>query len=56
MAVLPAPLRVPSQRPVAPSATSVTSAVKCDNEMIPGSVHRSPDIYLIAEKTAENLS
>ena len=53
--VPPAPLRVPSQRSLAPSVTSVTSVAndKGDNEMIPGAVHKSPGICLIAE---ENLS
>ena len=38
MAVPPAPVRVPSQRPLAPSVTSVTSVANDDgdNEMIPG--------------------
>ena len=42
----PAPLRVNSHRPLAPSVTSVTSVGygKGDNEMIPGIVHRSPGI------------
>ena len=54
MAVPPAPVRVPSQRPVAPSDVSVTSVAndKGDNEMILGAVHRSPGICLTAE---ENL-
>ena len=53
MAVPPAPVWVPSQKPFAPSATSVTSVAndKGDNEMIPGAVHRSPDICLTAEET-----
>ena len=53
VAVPPAPIRVPSQRPLAPSVTSVTSVGydKGDNEMIPGAVHRYP-AYLTAE---ENL-
>ena len=42
--VPPAPVRVSSQRPLAPSVTSVTA------EMIPGSVHKSPAIYLTAEE------
>ena len=52
MAVPPAPVRVPSQRPLAPSVASVTLVAndKGDNEMIPGAVHRSPDICLTAEK------
>ena len=41
VAVPPAPVRVPSQMPLAPSVTSVTSVAndKGDNEMIPGGVH-----------------
>ena len=42
----PAPVRVPSQCPFASSATSVKSAnYKGVNEIKPGTVHRSPDIY-----------
>ena len=54
VAVPPAPVRVPSQRPLAPSVASVTSVTndKGDNEMILGDVHRSPGICLTAE---ENL-
>ena len=39
-----APVRVPSQRPLAPSVVSVTSVAndKDDNEMMLGAVHRSP--------------
>ena len=53
VAVPPAPARVPSQRPLAPSVASVTSVAndKSDNEMILGAVHRSPDICLTAEET-----
>ena len=53
VAVPPAPVRVPSQRPLALSVASVTSIAndKGDNEMILGVVHRSPDICLIAEET-----
>ena len=52
MAVPPAPVRVLSQRPVAPSVVSVTSVanVKSDNEMILEAVHRSPGILLTAEE------
>ena len=52
MAVPPAPVRVPSQRLLAPSVTSVTSVAndKGENEMIPGAVHRSPGICLTAEE------
>ena len=54
VAVPPATVRVPNQRPLAPSVKSVTSFAndKVDNEMIPRTVHRSPGIYLTAE---ENL-
>ena len=41
VAVPPAPVRVPSQRPLAQSVASVTND-KGDNEMILGAVHRSP--------------
>ena len=53
VAVPPAPVRVPGQRPLAPSVTSVTSVAndKGDNDMIPGLVHRSPGICLTAEET-----
>jgi hypothetical protein len=50
VAVPPVPVRVPSQRPLAPSVTSVAND-KGDNEMIPGAVRRSPDICL---KAGEN--
>ena len=48
----PAPVRVPSQRPLTPSVASVTSvaADKGDNEMILGAVDRSPGICLTAEE------
>ena len=54
VAVPPPPVRVPNQRPLAPSVTSVMSVAndKDDNEMILGAVNRSPDICLAAE---ENL-
>ena len=57
MAVHPAPVRVSKQRPLAPSVTSVTSVAndKDDNEMIPGAVHRSPDICLMAEENPGNF-
>ena len=49
--VPPAPVRVPSQRSLAPSVASVTSvANKGDNEMILGAVHRSPGVCLTAEE------
>ena len=52
VAVPPAPVRVPSQRPLAPSVASVMSIVKDkgDNEMISGAVHRSPIICLTIEE------
>ena len=52
VAVPPAPVRVPSQRPLAPSVSSVKSVAndKGDNEMILGAVHRSPGICLTAEE------
>ena len=55
LAVPPARVRVPSQWPLAPTVTSITSDAndKGDNEMIPGAVYRSPGICLTAE---ENLS
>ena len=48
----PTPVRVPSQRPLAPSVASVTSVAnnKGDHEMIPGAVIRYPDICLTAEE------
>ena len=48
----PAPVRVPSQKPLAPSVASVTSLAndKGDNEMILGAVHRSPGICLTVEE------
>ena len=54
VAVPPASVRVPSQRPLAPSVTLVTSVAndKGDNEMILGAVYRSSGICLTAE---ENL-
>ena len=52
MAVPSAPVRVPTQRPLAPSVTSVTSVAndKSDNEMIMGVVHISPGICLTAKE------
>ena len=57
VAVPPAPVRVPSQRPLAPSVASVTSVTsvandKGDNEMILEAVHRSPGICLTAEENS----
>ena len=48
-----APVRVPSQRPLAPIVTSNDIG---NNEVIPGAVHRSPGIYLRAEKTFRKTS
>ena len=54
MTVPPVPVRVPSQRPLAPNVASVTSVAsgKGDNEMILAAVHRSPAICLTAEETS----
>ena len=53
MTVPLAPVQFPSQMPLAPSITAVTSFVndKGHNEKIPGAVHRSPGIFLKAEET-----
>ena len=42
---------------LAPSFASFTSVAndKGDNEMIPGTVHRSPGIYLTAEELVNTL-
>ena len=55
--ISPAPVRVPSQRPLVPSVASVTSATnyKDGNEMILGAVHRSPGICLTAEENPRIL-
>ena len=52
VAMPPAPVRVPSQRPFVPSVASVTSVAndKSDNEMILGAVYRSPGICLTAKE------
>ena len=52
MVVPPAPVRVLSKRPCAPSVTSVTSVAndKGDNEMILGAVHSSPGFALRLRK------
>ena len=52
VAVPPAPVRVPSQRPFAPRVALVTSVAndKGDNEIILGAEHRSPGICLTAEE------
>ena len=49
--------RVPDQRPLTSSVTSVTSVAndKGDNEMIPGAVHRSTVICLTAEENPGKL-
>ena len=54
----PAPVRVPSQRPLAPCVASVKSVAndKGDNEMILGAVHRSPGIFLTAEENPQKTS
>ena len=49
VAVAPAPVRVPSQRPFALSVTSVAND-KGENDMIPGAVYRSPGICLTADE------
>ena len=52
MAVPPAPVRIPSQRPLTTRVTSVTSVSndKGYNDMILGAVHRSPGIFLTAKE------
>ena len=50
MVVPPAPVRVPSQRSLAPSVMSLAND-KGDNEKIPGAVHRSPGVFLKAEES-----
>ena len=57
LAVPPAPVRVPSQRPLASSLASVTSVTndKDDNEMILGAMHRYPGICLTAEENLGKL-
>ena len=54
MAVPPARVRVPRRRSLALSVASVTSVAndKGDNEIILGTVHRSPGICLIAEENS----
>ena len=49
VAVPPTPVRVPSQRSLAPIVASVAND-KGANEMILGAVHRSPGICLAAEE------
>ena len=55
--VPPAPVRVPSQRPLAPSVVSVTLVAndKGDTEMNLGAVHSSPGICLTAEENPRKL-
>ena len=57
VAVPPAPVRIPSQRPLAPSFASVTTVAndKGDNEMILGTVHISPGICLTPEENPRKL-
>ena len=52
VAVSPVPVRVPSQRPLAPSIARVTLVAidKGDYEKIPGAMHMSPGICLTAEE------
>ena len=52
------PVRVPTQSPLAPSFTSVTSVVndKGDNEMTPGLCTELLAFALWPRKTSENLS
>ena len=54
VAVPPAPVLVPSQRPLSLSVKSISSVAndKGDNEMVPGAVHRSPGICLTAEENS----
>ena len=58
VAVPPAPVRVPRQRPLATSVASVTSVAndEGDNKMILGAVHKSPSICLTAEETGGGLT
>ena len=50
VAVPPAPVRVPSQRPLASSVASVSQSIANDKEMILEAVHRSAGICLTAEE------
>ena len=47
VAVPPAPVRVPSQRPLAPNVAPVTSVANDKGD--PGAVHKSPGVCLTAE-------
>ena len=51
LSVSPAALRVPSQRSL-PQLSRVPANGKSDNEMIPGVMHRSVGIYLMAEENS----
>ena len=51
VAVPPAPARVPSQRSLAPSVSTVAND-KDNNEMIPRAVHRCPGICLTVEENS----
>ena len=57
MTVPPAPVRIPSQRPLTPSVTSVAFVTNDmgDIEIIPGAMHRSAGISLTAEETPGKL-
>ena len=50
MVVPTPPVRVPSQRSLAPSVTSVRADYKGDNEIILGAMHNSHGIKLIADE------
>ena len=52
MVVPPASVQVPNQRSLAPNVTSVSLTANDigDIDMIPGTVHRSPGIYLTTEE------
>ena len=52
VAVSPALVRVTSQRPLAPSVTSVAND-KVGNEMVLGTVHRPPGICLTAGENSK---
>ena len=51
LAMPPAPVRVPGQRSLTPSVTSVADD-KGGKEIIPGAVYRSPGICLTTEKNS----
>ena len=55
VAVSPAPVRVPSQWPLA-QMSRLSAKDKDDNDIIPGAVHRFPGIYIIAEDNARKTS